>query len=286
VVVVSLEGGDALEATLGALRQQDPCVGGVEVIVVGMPTQTIVARAGLEGGFRLLPSSNAASPAVARARAVAEARAPLIALTEDHCVPAGDWCARIVAAHRESHAAIGGAIAKRTPAESLGWAIYFADYSRYMPQMRAGEAPYLSDCNVSYKREALDEVRDVWREAFHETAVHAALLARGASLWLDPSILVYEDRHLPLRALLSDRYDHGRLFAALRSAELSAGKRLALSILAWGLPVLSVGRIAMRTILRRGAVGRLLASLPSLVMITAAWAAGESAGYATGRQKQ
>lgn len=283
VVVVALEGGEALRATLAALRTQEPCGGPVEVLVACDETIAPAPGGELADGVRLVRVPGAVSPAEMRAVAVAQTRAPIVALTEDHCVPAADWCARIVAAHRLPRAAIGGAIEKREPDDSLGWAVYFADYSRYMLPLAAGAAPYLSDCNVSYKREALERVRHRWSTAFHETVVHAALHAAHEETWLDPSIVVHESRQLPLGDLLRDRYRHGRLFAALRSTELGRGRRLTMSAMALGLPVLSVGRIAARTVARRRAAGRLLASLPALVLLSAAWAAGECTGYATGR---
>ena len=83
--------------------------------------------------------------------------AAIVGFLEDHCMPARDWAARVLTAHRQPHAGIGGSIEKgfkpgRSSDTALNWAIYLTDYSRYMLPMAEGPAHGLSDCNVSYKR--------------------------------------------------------------------------------------------------------------------------------------
>ena len=104
---------------------------------------------------------------------------------------------------------MGGAIEKgfpvgRTDDTALNWALYLTDYSRYMPPMPAGATHALSDCNVSYKRSALERVRGAWLEEFHENVVNGALAESGQTLWFDPELLVYEQRPLDLRRALRD----------------------------------------------------------------------------------
>ena len=58
-----------------------------------------------------------------RAAGIAAARAPLVALTDEHARPRADWCAAIVAAHAAApHAAIGGAV-ENARDRALNWAL-------------------------------------------------------------------------------------------------------------------------------------------------------------------
>jgi hypothetical protein len=90
------------------------------------------------------------------------ARGQIIAMTEDHAVPAADWIREIRAAHERPYAVIGGAIENAVD-RPLNWALYYCDFGRNGRPMPAGEAESVSDVNVSYKREALNSIRDVRR---------------------------------------------------------------------------------------------------------------------------
>src|SRR6202042_3833936 len=115
----------------------------------------------------------------------------IVALVEDHGIVAPDWSARVVEAHRRGFAAIGGAIENGID-QPLNWAVYFCDFLRYQNPLPEGEAATASDANVSYKRSALEAIRPVWQESFHESSVNSALLAKGEKLAAAPDIIVYQ----------------------------------------------------------------------------------------------
>ena len=217
-----------------------------------------------------------------RAAGIAAARAPVVALTEDHAIPAPDWCRRIDAAHRaQPHAAIGGAIGNGNHG-AIARATCLCDFDRYAPPLSAGPADALSDVNVSYKRERLDAVGERWREAYHETAVHGALRNAGETLWLDPEILVEQRRGpLALGASLRERYAWGRLYAGKRTREIGRARHLSLALLAPLLPGLLSWRQLRRALRRKDT--RALALLPCSALLLCAWSLGEAVGYWTGR---
>ena len=95
--------------------------------------------------------------------------------------------------------AIGGAVEKQTPDKTLSWAFYLADYLRYLDPQE-GPSDHLTDGNVSYKRAALEKIKHLWAEEFHENVVHAALAGNGGSLWLSPKIIVRQKR--PSRSVM------------------------------------------------------------------------------------
>jgi hypothetical protein len=282
VVVVPYASVEAMRRCLDALRgQQGP--GPVEIVIpVDDETTTWQVLATHPARPRLVRATGRGGPAVRRAHGVGESRGALVAITEDHCVPEAGWCAAIRQAHRAAHAAIGGPVDKQEPDGMLGWALYLSDYGRYMSPVTEGPAAYLTDCNVSYKRIALDAIADVWREAFHETAVHWALAGRGETLWLAPAMRVRQRRTRPFGDILRERYEHGRIFAGTRVTGMPAGRRAALAALAPALPAVIAQR-AVRHGARGGRAGKAALALPAIVAAGMAWSLGELVGYVTGR---
>lgn len=284
VVVVVFAGGSAAARVLHALERQERVGGRVEIIVASSPELID------EGALRAVSSTArfvygpvAAHPAQLRALGVHAASAPIVACTEDHCIPTPEWCARIVAAHRGPALVIGGAIQKLRPDTSIAWTAYLLEYGRFMPPIASGPATYLSDCNVSYKRAALEQIADAWHDAFHETRVHARITARaGASaLVQDASIVVLQSRRADLMPFLGERFAHGRLFARLRAAQYGAMGRVAYGAAALGLAPLLVWRAFTTAWRRPDARPSAVRALPYLVLAATCWSVGESVGALT-----
>jgi hypothetical protein len=221
-----------------------------------------------------------------RAAGIKESQGRIVAITEDHCTPSPDWCEQIARAHEAPYAAIGGAVEKRVPDSPLNWAFYLADYLRYMRPLPAAPSHTLTDCNVSYKRSALDAIATVWESEFHEPNVHAALHARGETLWLEPQIVVYQQRSLDLMSGIRDRYAFGRLFASTRFSKLTLAQRLLYSLLTLALPVVLVARVAGHILRKRRFLGEFVRALPYLILISTVWAGGEFLGYLTGTAEE
>ncbi len=239
-------------------------------------------------GVRLLRVPGAHSPAALRAAAVGAARAPIIALVEDHCVPVPGWAAAMLRAHEAPHAGVGGPVDKGLPPDrsgdsALNWAIYLTDYSRYMPPMPAGPAHGLTDCNASYKRDRLDALRAVWQTEFHENIVNDALRETGATFWFEPGMVVAEQRDLTLGYALRDRYTFGRLFGSSRVAGSPLSRRLVWAGAAALMPPVLVARVARNLFSRRRHRLQFVRCLPVLLLVSSAWMLGEAAGYVTGR---
>jgi hypothetical protein len=215
-----------------------------------------------------------------RGRGVAAAQGEIIALIEDNGFAAPDWCARIVEAHRNPAASIGGAIENRID-RPLNWALGFCDFGQYQLPLPAGETWLASDANVSYKRGALESIRPVWREVFHEGAINHALKLRGESVLLDPALVVYQNRlDLDLPTALRERYIWGHSYGAGRA--LSGPARLIWSGLSLALPFLLTARMAKTALAKGRHTGAFFRSLPWTMLAAGAWAAGELIAYLTG----
>ena len=206
----------------------------------------------------------------------------MVALMEDHARPDEKWCANIVAAHRENYAAIGGAIENGID-RPLNWAVYFCDFGKYQNPLPAGESPFSSDANTSYKRTALESVRPAWEESFREVVVNGRLIDAGEKVALHPDIVVYQHRSdLKTGAAMSERYIWGRSYAATRNALLSFPKRLVYAALSCLLPAILILRLG-RTAQQRGRhFGKFLRALPLILALQISWSLGEGIGYLAG----
>lgn len=217
-----------------------------------------------------------------RAHGLAVARGEIVGLLEDHARPDPHWCARVVKAHnRDDYAAVGGAIENGID-HPLNWAVYFSDFSRYQNPVPAGESPFASDANISYKRSALEAIRPVWQESFHETRVNHALVARGQKLALSPEIIVYQHRsNLQLNKALRERFIWGRSYAATRSQVIGSAKRAIYVALSPALPAILLLRMTANVVRKDRGSSAFLKALPLTGLLTVSWSFGELVGYIT-----
>lgn len=289
VVVVVFAGGDYPRRTLEALAAQEGAPE-LEVLLchdegLADPGGTVsalpdVRLVGLPGWRRTFAELRAAGVRAARGR--------LVAITEDQIRPASDWCARIVEAHERDVVAAGGAVEKGpTPAgapdTTLNWAIYLCDFVRYANPVQEGRSEYLTDTNVSYKRAALEQIRDIWRDEFHETDVNWTLARRGGALYLSPDIVVEQQRDLRFGEALRERFRFGRLFASTRVRATGPGRRAFYAVFSLPLALLLTWRVFSHAWSRPRYRGPLLRAVPHVALLNAVWCLGELVGYATGR---
>ena len=281
VVVVPFGGLENLERCLSALQAQVYSTGGE--IVVPWPESfgscdSMATR--FPGVSFSGPATSDEHPAL-RALGCRSTRGQIIALTEAQCTPDAGWCAAVVECHSRFAGVVGGLVEKDGADSAAEWAVYLADYGRYMRPVAEGLSASLSDVNVSYKRETLMAVQAVWAESFHENVVHDAIRERGAALWLSPLLVVRHHRKVRIGSLLHERSQHGRAYAASRAANTRPATRLALLAGSVILPALLILRVAVMVTQKRRHVRQFFAALPSLSAMAVAWSCGELAGYLT-----
>jgi len=156
---------------------------------------------------------------------------------------------------------------------------------RPVPESRPrGPARFVSDSNVVYRREALDEIRGVWGGDYHEYSVHQLLVERGRPIWLTPRTAAWQNRGaITVVEALRERYVWGRSFAGIRVDGVPLGRRLVYACLCPVLPVILTLRLTQRALTHRQRLGEFLIVLPHVAVLTSAWAWGEFVGYLTGR---
>jgi Glycosyl transferase family 2 len=215
-----------------------------------------------------------------RALGLQRARGKVVAMTEDHARPAADWCQQILAAHEQQpYAVIGGAI-ENAVERPLNRALYYCDFGRYGRPIADDRVEFVSDVNVSYKREALESVRETWQEAYHETNVHWALRKKGEDLFLDERIIVYQERPpISLMCALRERVEWGRVFAETRVKEINFGQRLMFAAGTAYLPLLLLFRAWRNMFRQRLQLKRAAETLPFVVVLLIGWSIGELLGY-------
>ncbi|MBI4718934.1 MAG: hypothetical protein HY763_14100 [Planctomycetes bacterium] len=220
---------------------------------------------------------------ILRAIGLNGAQGRIVALLEDHGTPAPGWCRSMVEAHQDTVAGVGGAVENGVD-RLLNWAVYFCDFGRYQNPVPTGPSDFMSDSNCSYKREALEQAKEHWKDAFHETLVNWELRRKGHVLRLDPGMTVYQTRRgLRLGAALYERYVWGRSFAGTRVKEVSSARRAILAGLSFVLPLVLTWRILSRGLKKGRHTGKLLAALPLIFLLETVWSWGEFVGYVTAR---
>jgi len=216
-----------------------------------------------------------------RSAGLSNAAGAIIAMTEDHGVPAPDWCRLMLAAHTELKDAgvIGGALENRVD-KTLNWAWYYCDFGRYGRPLESQTVEYVSDVNVSYKREAIMTMKDLWETAFHETTVHWALNRRGVRIRLDPSFVIFQNRPaLSIGAALRERVEWGRAFAETRAVEIGILKRSLFAIGCLLLPLVLFSRAIKNMIRHDRSLWFMLKISPVVFLLLIFWSIGEAMGY-------
>ncbi|MGH9802055.1 MAG: hypothetical protein ACRD82_16960 [Blastocatellia bacterium] len=218
-----------------------------------------------------------------RAVGLSLVRGRLIAMTEDLAVPAPDWIGQIMSAHKnQPYSVIGGTIDNAID-RPMNWALYYCDFGRFGSPLPARNAGFVSDINVSYKREAIESVRDIWREAYHETTVHWAMRERGIELRLDPRLKVYQHRPpMTFAKAFRERIEWGRVFAETRIGAIGFPRGIFFILAVPLLPAVLLARVAKHMLRQRRTFSQMVAALPLAAGLLIGWAWGELSGYMSG----
>lgn len=270
VIIACVNGSPAIEECLAALAGQ-----AAEVIVAD------VTGADIRTKFpwaKVLPIAQRLTIPQLRAIGLAQSRGDIIAIIEDHCNVAPDWCERIVQAHtaHPDCVAIGGVVENGSSDRLVDWAVFFCEYSRYMPPLTAGQCADITGNNVSYKRAAFAGIDDATLNAgFWESTLHPKLLARGEKFFCDPAIVVRHKKSFGFGYFVSQRYHYSRYYAGTLTGNWSVTRRWARGVASLALPVVLLTRIASRVKSHRK---ELLLASPLLAVFTLVWAWGEVVG--------
>jgi hypothetical protein len=235
--------------------------------------------------FRVIAVGPMKRPTQAKAVAVRQARAPIVAFAEEHCYPDPDWAAALIAAHQQDCAAVGPIMRNANPNTMLSWAGLFLHYGCCLAPTKGRAAENLPWHNSSYKRQLLLDYGD---ELASLLVVEGALLedlrARGHRLYLEPAAKTSHVNISRLASWVKHAFLGGRLFGATRAQRQrwSLWRRL---VYIGGSPLIPLVRLwrTLRLIrqqpLQRELIPRML---PAVISGLLPHAVGEAIGYAFG----
>ncbi len=232
-------------------------------------------------GVRIVTLPVGTSVPLLRSAGWKAARAPLVALTEDFCVPSDGWAAALLEAHASGVAAAVGGPIRRNGGRARDWALTFCEYGRFFGSGAEGPVHELPGANVSYRVSRVTAALGVIPDNFQEVEVHARLLAKGEVLQWKPSAVVYDVNKRPFWGACGGMLHHGRLYGGRRVAGRGVFARLKRVVLAPLVPFAQGLRIA-RGAARSGHIGPLIKSLPFTACLLVAWAIGEAWGSVFG----
>jgi len=214
--------------------------------------------------------------------ALAHTSGAIVAAVEARCVPATDWCARLLEAHRlaPQTPAVGGPVGFEDWPRARESALYFAEYGMYCPPLRPGPSRDLSGANLSYKRVALDECPDLLRLGAWETRLHERWRAQGRELILCAAEVTFHNT-MTLPSILRQRFSYGRGYAATRTKGKVFWRRALYALCTPALPMLFAWRTGKAS-RRGGLTGKFTRALPWFFLFQTAWSAGEACGYLLG----
>lgn len=206
-------------------------------------------------------------------------RGRAVAFTTGHFRVGPSWVAALASAIAGGAGGAAGPIALDESATPLDRAIYLLRYSTFTPANPRGEVPDIPGDNAAYARVALDLYPDAAEEGFWEIDLHERLREVGGRLVMVEGAEVHYGRSYKLTTILKHRFRHGRHFARFRI--LRGASQWKIIAVAPAVPPLMILRTVRRIPRIAGGWRVFWNALPSLAMLTVAWASGEWVGAIT-----
>lgn len=278
VVVATTHAGPVLAACVERLRPQLSRIGGQLVLADGSDAEDAVTPAIGRGATVLrAPGADVFRLRELGARAAAGA---VVAFTEDHCLPAPDWCAAMVSAHAEhpTTAAVSGVTRNGSPHALVDRANFLTTFAPMLPPAPAEPSRVPPPNNVGIKAVSLAEYE--LRPGLLELEILPHLVGVGHLVVDDRVVVDHVQSHGRIGSVLV-HFHNGRATTGLR--ELPSPRDRARRMLESVALVPIHLRATWREVARRP--GERRAALPALPWVAAllcAHAAGQVVGVLAG----
>jgi hypothetical protein len=286
VVVACVDAVGTIDACLSSLRTACDALA-AEVIVVHPADRALSSRVQeAHGWVRLLTADASALVPDMWAQGYRVSRGEVVAFSTGHSIVTPTWAQSLLDELAAGATGAGGALELAPGAGLLATAVYLLRYSAFMPPPPAGAAHEIPGDNAAYLRTALDRHAASFANGFWEVDFHRRIRPEGARLSFAPGATAAMLPDFSLGAILRHRYLHARVFGRERVRERGE-PRWRVALAAPLVPLVLAARALKRVTGRRRLRARELASLPALLVVAAAWAAGEGVGaLAAGRSER
>jgi hypothetical protein len=206
----------------------------------------------------------------------------IVAVTEDHCRMAPNWCADMIACHRRypDAAVISGFVENGTTSVLIDWANFFMAHAPTMGPIPGGAAPGVTLTNAAFKRTALP--KDPPSSGVMEMLYIRELSRTGGKLVMTGSTSVDHVQSHGFWNAFAVHYHNGRSIAGFRRAGLRP-RQLALRIGSCAvLPGFLFYRSVSAVLRKRRFYREMVLSLPLVAALSVCHAAGEFVGCIAG----
>jgi hypothetical protein len=265
------------------LRQDGPSL---EILLIDLALASAPGAWAADPRVRMIGLPSTATFGQARALAIDEARAPVVAFLEEHCVAWPGWVQALVAAHRGPWACVGSEIHNLNP--GVGWsdAVYLSGYSSWMPPAVRGAVATTAAHNSSYKKEFLTGLGARLPELLvAEPLLQRELTRRGHRLLIEPDSKLAHENETRLRSLLAVWW-WNRSYGRIRAQDAGWGWARRIIYLAFSvwIPWYRWARqLAFFVRRRRPALARFARNSPRIIILGYMAAAGLAVGALAGR---
>jgi glycosyl transferase family 2 len=280
VVIASVNGWNVLAPTLAALeslREHDR----IEILVVETVGGETRERLREEYPSVVVVESPRRAIPKLRYQGVLRSTGRLVAILEDHAEVQPDWAASIFRAHEGPWAAVGGAVENGLDGLT-NWAVFFCEYTAYMPPVPEGVYGDIPGNNIAYKRSYLLKHARELDQGKWESWINDRLRVDGASIASTNAMVVRHIKPFRLGYFVNQRFHFARSYAGMRRVDQSWPKRLAYGAGSSILPVLLTARLTRAVLSKRRDLGRFFLVFPLVVLFLTVGAVGEMVGYLLG----
>ena len=273
IVVASVD--SWIDAGPSVLRFAEEVQGRGEVILVGT-CETGDSLRGVPSIRILKRPSGMLAPELWRDGLLAS-DAAFVAFSTTAMIPDPGWLDAMLARWEETGAAgIGGPILTArdlSPSDRAVYLLRYLNYYNLSPSMI--EPP---GDNALYQRNLLEGLEALIDRGFWEYEIHRGLRARGEILSIAENAQVSYRGRGRLWPTLCQRARHAAIYGQMRSTSTSTIKKLARTGAAMLVPALLLLRVVALMKRNRMEMRPWFVALPSFVLLSTAWAAGEATG--------
>ncbi len=267
----------------GAVARCVASVGGgeqVEVIVAAAADRDKPGQGGWPCVRRVVAEDGTGVPRLRRL-GLEQARAPLVAFTEDSCRLSPGWADAWLAAFRDpATLAATGPVEHEEGGSAVDWGVFFCEYAPFLRPMGRSQPVRLAGNNFAARRDWLMRRLDDEAEV-HETLVASHVATDGGRIAATEAV-VWHVRRYQLSVALRDRLRFGFTFGRLRAATEPPLLRLLAIPAGPAILLVQLVRLGLTLGRKRRHCQRFLATWPLTVALLAFWSVGEWLGWVLG----